>query len=144
MGWFLANHLPSALTFAPFPRDRDHFTRLDRGQRRDGGGSETPAQSLAARRVTSVDGLSKYNLQLASLILQRADSRCKRPGFTMDLITCKCANCDAKLGRLANLWTQIGKKYLTPAAQLEDDGQFRVSTSGSVRQGATDTLVGGW
>ncbi|POR31287.1 Uncharacterized protein TPAR_08541 [Tolypocladium paradoxum] len=60
----------------------------------------------------------------------------------MDLVTCKCANCDAKLGSLVNLWTQIGKKYLTPAAQSEDE-QFRVSSSGSIRQGDADTLVGG-
>lgn len=62
----------------------------------------------------------------------------------MDLVVCKCAGCDAKLGRLVNLWTQIGKKYLTPATRASDDGQFRVSTSGAVRQGDADTLVGGW
>ncbi|KND90263.1 hypothetical protein TOPH_05144 [Tolypocladium ophioglossoides CBS 100239] len=61
----------------------------------------------------------------------------------MDLVTCKCANCDAKLGCVDNLWTQIGKKYLTSATHAEDQEQFRISTSGSIRQGDADTLVGG-
>ncbi|PNY24830.1 Uncharacterized protein TCAP_05237 [Tolypocladium capitatum] len=61
----------------------------------------------------------------------------------MDLVTCKCASCDARLGSVANLWTQIGKKYLTPATRAEDHEQFRISTSGSIRQGDADTLVGG-
>lgn len=62
----------------------------------------------------------------------------------LDLVAVKCAKCDAPLGTVANLWTQIGKKYLTPASAPAADAGLRVATSGAVRLGDDDTLVGGW
>lgn len=61
----------------------------------------------------------------------------------MDLITCKCAKCDTRLGSLLNRWGQIGKKYLTPLAWTGDE-KLAVSASGTIRSGDADTLVGGW
>lgn len=61
----------------------------------------------------------------------------------MDRVTCKCAKCDAKLGSAVNLWTQIGKKYITPVESTAYD-KFSVTTSGAIRSGDPDTLVAGW
>lgn len=62
----------------------------------------------------------------------------------MDLVACKCAKCDTKLGSFINLWTQIGKRYLTPVAYNNADESLRVTTAGEVRLGIADTLVNGW
>ncbi|PHH63788.1 hypothetical protein CDD81_5445 [Ophiocordyceps australis] len=59
----------------------------------------------------------------------------------MDLVSCKCVECDALIGRVANLWTQIGKKYMVHGQAVET--VFCVATSGSIRQGDSGTLVGG-
>ncbi|KAM4059559.1 hypothetical protein HRG_011615 [Hirsutella rhossiliensis] len=61
----------------------------------------------------------------------------------MDRVVCKCAKCDAILGSLINLWLQLGKKYITPLTHAQDDDPFPIATSGLVRQGDADTLVGG-
>ncbi|CAM1507136.1 Fc.00g067770.m01.CDS01 [Cosmosporella sp. VM-42] len=60
----------------------------------------------------------------------------------MDLVICKCAQCDAKLGTIVNLWTQIGKKYLAPIATAVHREELRISTSGSARVGELNTVVG--
>lgn len=63
----------------------------------------------------------------------------------MDLVAVRCAKCDSKLGNLANLWTQIGKKYITPAAHAEEKADAdKISATGAVRIGDADTLVEGW
>ncbi|KAL7922706.1 hypothetical protein ACQKWADRAFT_320652 [Trichoderma austrokoningii] len=60
----------------------------------------------------------------------------------MDLVAVRCAKCDSKLGTLANLWTQIGKKYITPVTHTEDKGDAdKISVTGAVRIGDADTLV---
>ncbi|PFH61664.1 hypothetical protein XA68_16674 [Ophiocordyceps unilateralis] len=61
----------------------------------------------------------------------------------MDLIVCKCAKCDVALGTMVNLWTQLGKNYMTPAAGIKDAECLRVETSGVVRLGDADTLIAG-
>lgn len=63
----------------------------------------------------------------------------------MDLVAVKCAKCDAKLGSLVNLWTQIGKKYITPVAYVEEKGDAdKITATGAVRVGDAETLVEGW
>lgn len=63
----------------------------------------------------------------------------------MDLVTVRCAKCDSKLGNLVNLWTQIGKKYITPVAHTEEKGDAdKISATGAVRIGDAGTLVEGW
>ncbi|KFA48592.1 hypothetical protein S40293_10381 [Stachybotrys chartarum IBT 40293] len=62
----------------------------------------------------------------------------------MDLINCKCTACDAALGTLINLWIQIGKRCIAPAAYDEDDPALNVSSTGPVRLEESDTLVAGW
>ncbi|PHH83959.1 hypothetical protein CDD83_2726 [Cordyceps sp. RAO-2017] len=61
----------------------------------------------------------------------------------MDIVVYKCAKCGAILESLVNAWIQIGKKYLTPVAHAEDTGPSTITTSGPVRLGEADTLVGG-
>ncbi|KAM0471779.1 hypothetical protein ACHAPX_009172 [Trichoderma viride] len=62
----------------------------------------------------------------------------------MDLVAVRCATCDSKLGTLANLWTQIGKKYITPVAHAEEKADAdKISATGAVRIGDADTLVEG-
>ncbi|KOS20560.1 hypothetical protein ESCO_005550 [Escovopsis weberi] len=54
----------------------------------------------------------------------------------MDLVLLKCAKCRAKIGRLPNLWTQIGRKYITQAGDARDghpSPSLRVEAAGSVR-----------
>ncbi|KAL7944765.1 hypothetical protein V8C42DRAFT_353587 [Trichoderma barbatum] len=63
----------------------------------------------------------------------------------MDLVAVRCAKCDSKLGNLVNLWTQIGKKYITPVAYVEDKGDAdKITATGAIRIGDADTLVEGW
>ncbi|KAM0254767.1 hypothetical protein ACHAQJ_006424 [Trichoderma viride] len=62
----------------------------------------------------------------------------------MDLVAVRCAKCDSKLGNLVNLWTQIGKKYITPVAYAEEKGDAdKIAATGAVRIGDADTLVEG-
>ncbi|KAL6878609.1 hypothetical protein J3F83DRAFT_758491 [Trichoderma novae-zelandiae] len=62
----------------------------------------------------------------------------------MDPIAVRCAQCDATLGTLVNLWTQIGKKYITPVAYVEDKAEAdKIAATGAVRVGDADTLVEG-
>ncbi|KAL7788648.1 hypothetical protein V8C37DRAFT_411597 [Trichoderma ceciliae] len=62
----------------------------------------------------------------------------------MDLVAIRCAKCDSKLGSLVNLWTQIGKKYITPVAYVEQEGDAdKIAATGAVRIGDADTLVEG-
>lgn len=63
----------------------------------------------------------------------------------MDLVAVRCAKCDSKLGNLVNLWTQIGKKYITPVAYVEDKSETdKIAATGAVRIGDAGTLVEGW
>ncbi|KAL7932180.1 hypothetical protein V8C35DRAFT_281799 [Trichoderma chlorosporum] len=62
----------------------------------------------------------------------------------MELVAVRCAKCDSKLGNLVNLWTQIGKKYITPVAYVEDKSDAdQIAATGAVRIGDPDTLVEG-
>lgn len=63
----------------------------------------------------------------------------------MDLVAVRCAKCDSTLGTLVNLWTQIGKKYITPVAYVEDKAEAdKIAATGAVRTGDAGTLVEGW
>lgn len=56
----------------------------------------------------------------------------------------RCAKCDSTLGTLVNLWTQIGKKYITPVAYVEDKAEAdKIAATGAVRTGDVGTLVEG-
>jgi hypothetical protein len=62
----------------------------------------------------------------------------------MDLVTCKCSACDAKLDlNIANRWTRIGKNYLTPDAEPVTR-DLPISTSGDILFGEKGTLIAGW
>ncbi|KYK55466.1 hypothetical protein DCS_07429 [Drechmeria coniospora] len=58
-------------------------------------------------------------------------------------VACKCASCDDNLGTLVNLWTQLGKNYLTPRTHAGAVDSFRISTPGAIRLGDAGTLVDG-
>lgn len=63
----------------------------------------------------------------------------------MDLVAVRCAKCDSRLGNLANSWTRIGKKYITPVTHAEEKGDVdKISATGAVRIGDAGTLVEGW
>ena len=62
----------------------------------------------------------------------------------MDLVTCKCISCDAKLGIVTNLWIQIGKRYLALVLNPERQDEFQISTVNATRVGEANTVVGGW
>ncbi|KAL2159264.1 hypothetical protein VTH06DRAFT_2699 [Thermothelomyces fergusii] len=57
----------------------------------------------------------------------------------METVFCECKTCDAPIGRLANLWTQIGKGYLSPVVEPEDD--LAIQPRGAIRIGGRGTLV---
>ncbi|KAL7807843.1 hypothetical protein V8C26DRAFT_423703 [Trichoderma gracile] len=62
----------------------------------------------------------------------------------MDIVAVRCAKCDSTLGTLVNLWTQIGKKYITPVAYVEDKAEAdKIAATGAVRSGDAGTLVEG-
>ena len=60
----------------------------------------------------------------------------------MEQVTCSCTKCGRDLGEFANIWTQIGKSYVSPVGG--DDGNAKVENRGSVRVGDKETLVGDW
>ncbi|KAL7810531.1 hypothetical protein V8C44DRAFT_350113 [Trichoderma aethiopicum] len=62
----------------------------------------------------------------------------------MDLVAVRCAKCDSTLTTLVNFWTQIGKKYITPVAYVEDKAEAdKIAATGTVRVGDGGTLVEG-
>ncbi|KAL6700496.1 hypothetical protein J3F84DRAFT_122321 [Trichoderma pleuroticola] len=62
----------------------------------------------------------------------------------MDLVAVRCATCGSELGTLANLWTQIGKKYITPVTYVKDKGEAdKITATGAIRLGEANTLVEG-
>ncbi|SPO04251.1 uncharacterized protein DNG_06934 [Cephalotrichum gorgonifer] len=59
----------------------------------------------------------------------------------METLTSKCSQCNLELGRFINLWTQIGKSYVTP---IVTPGESRaITTKGPSRVGDQNTLVSG-
>lgn len=60
----------------------------------------------------------------------------------MASLICRCSHCNTELGRFINLWTQIGKSYVTPI--VAPDENRAVSAKGPTRIGDQDTLVYGW
>ncbi|KAL7958211.1 hypothetical protein V8C34DRAFT_314306 [Trichoderma compactum] len=62
----------------------------------------------------------------------------------MDQVAVKCTKCGSELGILPNLWTQIGKKYITPITHVEDKSEAdKITTTGAIRIGDADTIVEG-
>lgn len=60
----------------------------------------------------------------------------------METVFCECKKCGAPIGRFANLWTQIGKSYLSPAVEPED--ALAARSHGEIRVGEQGTLVEEW
>lgn len=60
----------------------------------------------------------------------------------MEKLIGKCSQCSSELGRFINLWTQIGKSYVTPVVAPEDIRA--IATKGPTRVGDENTLVSGW
>ncbi|KAI1075803.1 hypothetical protein F5B20DRAFT_373895 [Whalleya microplaca] len=57
----------------------------------------------------------------------------------MQQVACACMKCKRHLGELLNLWTQIGKSYISPIVPSETG--LRITPSGSARLGDKQTLV---
>ncbi|KAI1828607.1 hypothetical protein F4861DRAFT_10925 [Xylaria intraflava] len=57
----------------------------------------------------------------------------------MDSVVTSCSQCNHCLAVLLNLWTQIGKSYISPAIQTDD--AFDIRTAGTIRQGEKGTIV---
>lgn len=60
----------------------------------------------------------------------------------METATAYCSQCEHRLGSLLNLWTQIGKKYISPVVQTAL--ALDISSEGVIRQGDIGTVVDGW
>ncbi|KAL7797763.1 hypothetical protein V8C43DRAFT_329093 [Trichoderma afarasin] len=62
----------------------------------------------------------------------------------MDQVAVRCTKCGSELKILANLWTQIGKKYITPVTHVEDKNEAdKITATGAVRIGDAGTIVEG-
>ncbi|KAI0136658.1 hypothetical protein BJ170DRAFT_23540 [Xylariales sp. AK1849] len=57
----------------------------------------------------------------------------------MERIFANCKKCNGELGSFVNLWTQIGKSYISPIVKA--DGSLNIIWTGPVRLGETQTLV---
>jgi hypothetical protein len=53
-----------------------------------------------------------------------------------------CKKCDWRIGSFLNLWTKIGKSYISPI--VKRDQELNIISSGSVRSGEEQTLVDRW
>lgn len=60
----------------------------------------------------------------------------------MDAVVATCKTCDCRLGSFMNLWTRIGKGYISPIIKI--DQESGILSSGSVRSGQKQTLVDSW
>ncbi|KKP01116.1 hypothetical protein THAR02_06785 [Trichoderma harzianum] len=62
----------------------------------------------------------------------------------MDQVAVRCTKCGSELKILANLWTQIGKKYITPVTYVEDKNEAdKITATGAIRIGDAGTIVEG-
>ncbi|KAI1488257.1 hypothetical protein F5X96DRAFT_671862 [Biscogniauxia mediterranea] len=59
----------------------------------------------------------------------------------MEQISCSCVKCNQCLSQFPNLWTKIGKGYISPIVQAE--GPLNIVASSEIRLGETQTLVDG-
>ncbi|KAI1425382.1 hypothetical protein F5Y12DRAFT_784656 [Xylaria sp. FL1777] len=57
----------------------------------------------------------------------------------MEVVSIFCSRCDHALGGLLNLWTQIGKGYISPVVQAE--AALDMSPEGPVQHGEKGTIV---
>ncbi|KAJ2972999.1 hypothetical protein NUW58_g9052 [Xylaria curta] len=60
----------------------------------------------------------------------------------METVSTYCSQCGHHLGTHLNLWTQIGKSYISPVIRSADD--LDISPDGAVRQGEKGTIVDSW
>ncbi|KAI2636136.1 hypothetical protein GGS21DRAFT_543051 [Xylaria nigripes] len=60
----------------------------------------------------------------------------------MESVVAYCSQCDHCLASLLNIWTQIGKSYVSPIIQGED--VFDIKPEGAIRQGENGTIVDSW
>ncbi|KAH8675777.1 hypothetical protein BX600DRAFT_507985 [Xylariales sp. PMI_506] len=58
----------------------------------------------------------------------------------MDTVIVTCEKCDATVGEFVNVWTQIGKSYISPII-VADGSQIELMQTGPVRPGESQTLV---
>ncbi|KAI0600883.1 hypothetical protein F4775DRAFT_582460 [Biscogniauxia sp. FL1348] len=59
----------------------------------------------------------------------------------MEQVSCSCVKCNQCLSQFPNLWTKIGKGYISPIVQVE--GPLNIAASNETRLGETQTLVDG-
>ncbi|KAI1504355.1 hypothetical protein F5X99DRAFT_36806 [Biscogniauxia marginata] len=59
----------------------------------------------------------------------------------MEQVFCSCIKCNQRLSQFLNLWTKIGKSYISPIVQAEVP--LNVVASGEVRLGEAQTVVVG-
>ncbi|KAI5923333.1 hypothetical protein F4810DRAFT_669829 [Camillea tinctor] len=59
----------------------------------------------------------------------------------MEQISCSCVKCNQCLSQFPNLWTKIGKGYISPIVQTEEP--LNIVASSETRLGETQTLVDG-
>ncbi|KAI1142799.1 hypothetical protein F5Y05DRAFT_408248 [Hypoxylon sp. FL0543] len=57
----------------------------------------------------------------------------------MERVDCNCAGCDQRLGQFFNIWTKIGKSYISPI--IGDGDNLRAPKSGPIRLGEEQTLI---
>lgn len=59
----------------------------------------------------------------------------------MDVVTCRCANCDTFIGDFENQWNQIGKRHFSPVSLRENNWSVGLHHSGDVRVAPTETVI---
>ncbi|KAK0718764.1 hypothetical protein B0T21DRAFT_386459 [Apiosordaria backusii] len=57
----------------------------------------------------------------------------------MKTVSCECKKCQAAVGSFANLWLQVGRSYLGPV--IEPDEELAIRCEGKTRIGERNTLV---
>ena len=60
----------------------------------------------------------------------------------MDVVSICCSQCHHGLGTLLNLWTQIGKSYISPVVYA--DAALDVRLDGAIQHGEKGTIVDNW
>ncbi|KAI1390263.1 uncharacterized protein F4822DRAFT_231041 [Hypoxylon trugodes] len=57
----------------------------------------------------------------------------------MDRVFCSCTGCDHLLGEFVNLWIKIGKSYISPV--IDNDDNLNIAPTGVPRLGEENTLI---
>jgi hypothetical protein len=62
--------------------------------------------------------------------------------YAMERVICRCNSCRDSLATLVNLWTRIGKTYISPI--IRPTAGLNAEFYGQVREGEAATLVERW